>query len=212
MKNKKVILSIAGTFILIVLGIVFKDDAVIFIKDESSSESSISYEFEEKSEVITESNNDENSVVSRYIIEATSDLPDSSELNIPESYESKVESTEIDNDIILESGSYTTPEDVAEYIHTFGTLPKNFITKKEAQDLGWISSEGNLWDVAYGMSIGGDRFGNYEKLLPDVDGRIWTECDVNYDGGFRGSERIIFSNDGLVFYTSDHYKNFEQIY
>lgn len=212
LKNKKVILSIAGTLILIVLGIVFKDDALVFIKDESSSQSVISYELEEKSEVITENSNDENSVVSEFITEATSDFPDSSAMNIPESSEPESESTEIDNDIILESGSYTTPEDVAEYIHTFGTLPENFITKKEAQDLGWISSEGNLWDVAYGMSIGGDRFGNYEKLLPDADGRIWTECDVNYNGGFRGSERIIFSNDGLVFYTSDHYKNFEQIY
>ncbi|MDE5946598.1 MAG: ribonuclease [Oscillospiraceae bacterium] len=168
------------------------------------------YEFEEKSEVITENNKIENSVLSEYITETTLDLPDSSELNIPEFSESK--SIESDNDIILESGSYTTPEDVAEYIHTFGTLPENFITKREAQDLGWVSSEGNLWDVAYGMSIGGDRFGNYEKLLPDADGRNWTECDVNYTGGFRGSERIIFSNDGLIFYTSDHYESFEQIY
>lgn len=118
----------------------------------------------------------------------------------------------IDNDVILEEGSYTTPEDVAEYIHTFGTLPSNFITKKEAKKLGWDSSKGNLWQVADGMSIGGDHFGNYEGLLPDAEGRKWTECDVNYNGGYRGAERIIFSNDGLIYYTDDHYESFTQLY
>lgn len=109
-------------------------------------------------------------------------------------------------------GSYTSPEDVAEYIHTFGTLPGNFITKSEARDLGWDNSKGNLWDVAEGKSIGGDRFGNYEGLLPKAEGRKYTECDVNYEGGYRGSERIIFSNDGLIFYTDDHYQTFTQLY
>lgn len=113
---------------------------------------------------------------------------------------------------VEKDGSYTSPEDVAEYIHTFGTLPDNFITKGEAKKLGWDSREGNLWDVAYGKSIGGDRFGNYEKLLPEADDRTYTECDVNYEGGYRGSERIIFSNDGLIFYTNDHYESFTQLY
>ncbi len=113
---------------------------------------------------------------------------------------------------VEKDGSYTSPEDVAEYIHTFGTLPGNFITKGEAKKLGWDSSKGNLWDVAYGKSIGGDRFGNYEKLLPEAEDRTYTECDVNYEGGYRGGERIIFSNDGLIFYTNDHYESFEQLY
>lgn len=113
---------------------------------------------------------------------------------------------------VEKDGSYISPEDVAEYIHTFGTLPDNFITKSEAKKLGWDSSKGNLWDVAYGKSIGGDRFGNYEKLLPEAEDRTYTECDVNYEGGYRGSERIIFSNDGLIFYTNDHYESFEQLY
>ena len=121
--------------------------------------------------------------------------------------ESEIESASVEKD-----GRYTTPEDVAEYIHTFGTLPSNFITKKEAQALGWDSKKGNLWDVADGMSIGGDYFGNYEGLLPEADGRKYTECDVNYEGGYRGSERIIFSNDGLIFYTNDHYETFTQLY
>lgn len=113
---------------------------------------------------------------------------------------------------VEKDGSYTTPEDVAEYIHTFGTLPKNFITKSEAKALGWDNKKGNLWDVAEGKSIGGDYFGNYEGLLPAKKGREYTECDVNYNGGYRGSERIIFSNDGLIYYTNDHYKTFTQLY
>ncbi len=111
---------------------------------------------------------------------------------------------------IDEDGWYTTPEDVALYIHTYGELPDNFITKKEAQELGWDSKKGNLWEVAEGMSIGGDYFGNREGLLPEEDD--YTECDVNYEGGFRGGERIVFSDDGDIYYTGDHYESFEQLY
>lgn len=121
--------------------------------------------------------------------------------------ESNIEKLSVEKD-----GRYTTPEDVAEYIHTFGTLPSNFITKKEAQKLGWDNKKGNLWDVTDQMSIGGDYFGNYEGLLPEADGRKYTECDVNYEGGYRGGERIVFSNDGLIFYTDDHYESFTQLY
>ncbi len=110
---------------------------------------------------------------------------------------------------VEKDGSYTTPEDVAEYIHTFGALPGNFITKNEAKKLGWDSSAGNLWDVAPGKSIGGDHFGNREGLLPDGD---YKECDVNYDGGYRGAERLIFGTDGSIYYTNDHYKSFTQLY
>ncbi len=105
--------------------------------------------------------------------------------------------------------SYTTPEDVAEYLYLYGELPENFITKKDARELGWESSEGNLWEVAPGMSICGDYFGNYEGLLPEGE---YRECDVNYDGGYRGSERIIFGEDGSVYYTDDHYESFTQLY
>lgn len=115
-------------------------------------------------------------------------------------------------DILDENGSYTSKEDVADYIHIFGKLPPNFITKSEARDLGWESSEGNLWEVAPGMSIGGDRFGNYEGLLPEADGRTWTECDIDFDGGYRNDKRIVFSNDGLIYYTDDHYESFTQLY
>ena len=110
---------------------------------------------------------------------------------------------------IEEDGWYSSKEDVAEYIEVYQQLPDNFITKQEAIELGWDNSKGNLWEVAEGMSIGGDRFMNREGLLPDEKGRIWTECDINYDGGYRGAERIVFSNDGLIYYTDDHYESFE---
>ena len=113
---------------------------------------------------------------------------------------------------LVEDGSYTSMQDVADYIHTYGKLPSNFITKRQAQDLGWISNDGNLDEVAPGKSIGGDSFGNREGLLPKQQGRKYYECDINYKEGFRGAERIIYSNDGLVFYTSDHYQTFDQLY
>jgi hypothetical protein len=108
-------------------------------------------------------------------------------------------------------GSYTTKEDVALYIHTYGTLPDNFITKDEARNLGWEG--GGLEDYAPGMCIGGDRFGNYEGLLPKQSGRKYTECDIDTVGAdARGAKRIVFSNDGLIYYTDDHYESFELLY
>lgn len=113
---------------------------------------------------------------------------------------------------IAEDGSYSTPEDVAEYIHKYNKLPGNYITKKEAAEMGWKSEKGNLWEVTDKMSIGGDIFGNREGRLPKAKGRKWSECDVNYNGGYRGSERILYSNDGLIYYTKDHYETFTQLY
>lgn len=108
-------------------------------------------------------------------------------------------------------GSYTTKEDVALYIRTYNRLPGNFVTKKEAQNAGW--SGGSLEQYLPGKCIGGDRFGNKEGLLPDVKGRKWTECDINTLGAkSRGAERIVFSNDGLIYYTGDHYESFELLY
>lgn len=120
--------------------------------------------------------------------------------------------TASDETVLEEDSAYYLAEDVALYIHTFGRLPENYVTKSEAQDLGWISEKGNLWDVADGVVIGGDRFGNREGLLPDASGRIWYECDVNYEGGYRNAYRLVYSNDGLIYYTDDHYKTFEKWY
>ena len=109
-----------------------------------------------------------------------------------------------------ESGSYTEVDDVAYYLHTYGHLPDNYLTKSEAEEAGWVSYKGNLWDVAYGTSIGGDRYGNYDGQLPK--GERYYEADVNYDGGYRGEERIIYTEDGDIWYTSDHYESFERLY
>jgi hypothetical protein len=112
---------------------------------------------------------------------------------------------------IDEDGTYTTKEDVALYIYTYGHLPDNFITKKEAEKLGW--SGGSLEPYAPGKCIGGSRFGNYEGILPEKDGRTYTECDIDTLGADkRGAKRIVFSNDGLIYYTEDHYTTFELLY
>lgn len=100
-------------------------------------------------------------------------------------------------------------ECVSAHIRRTGSLPQNFITKKQAGELGWQG--GDLWKYARGKSIGGDRFGNFERRLPDKKGRIWRECDIEYRGGLRGAKRLIFSNDGLIFYTADHYESFERV-
>lgn len=113
---------------------------------------------------------------------------------------------------VEENGNYTSKEEVALYIHTYGKLPVNYITKKQAQELGWDPENGNLSDILPGMSIGGNVFGNYEGALPRAGGRRYFECDIDYEGGYRGAKRIVYSNDGLVFYTEDHYNTFEQIY
>ena len=114
-------------------------------------------------------------------------------------------------ELLDEYGTYTTKEDVALYIHTYGRLPDNFITKKEAEKLGWPG--GSLEPYAPGMCIGGNRFGNYEKLLPEAKGRTYTECDIDTLGASkRGAKRIVFSNDGLIYYTDDHYESFVLLY
>ena len=108
-------------------------------------------------------------------------------------------------------GVYTPADDVAAYLWEFGELPSNFITKKEARDLGWEG--GSLEPYAPGCCIGGDKFGNYEGVLPEADGRRYFECDINTLGAkSRGAERLVFSNDGLIYYTADHYESFELLY
>ena len=112
---------------------------------------------------------------------------------------------------IDEDGVYTTKDDVALYLHTYGHLPSNFITKKEAEKLGW--SGGSLEPYAPGKCIGGSHFGNYEGILPEKDSRSYTECDIDTLGADkRGAKRIVFSNDGLIYYTEDHYETFELLY
>lgn len=120
-----------------------------------------------------------------------------------DSYQSETDNVEYGN-------SYTSKEEVALYLHLYGELPPNFITKKEAKKLGWVSSEGNLEEVAPGMSIGGDYFGNYEGVLPE--GKEYHECDIDSDGGYRNEKRMVYSDDGCIYYTEDHYKTFDLLY
>lgn len=113
---------------------------------------------------------------------------------------------------VVEGETYSTPEEVAAYLHEFEELPPNYLMKREAAEKGWDSDQGNLWEATDRMSIGGDRFGNYEGLLPEENDRQYYEADVNYEGGYRGPERLVYSNDGLIFYTDDHYESFKQLY
>ena len=117
------------------------------------------------------------------------------------------ETLSLGNTVLEEEGSYTSRDTVALYLMKYGTLPQNYITKAEARALGWEG--GSLEAYMPGASIGGDIFGNYEGSLPEKEGRTYTECDINTAGADeRGAERIVFSNDGLIFYTADHYETF----
>ena len=108
-------------------------------------------------------------------------------------------------------GWYYSAEDVALYLITYGELPVNFITKEEARDLGWEG--GSVQEYLEGAAIGGDKFGNREGLLPKADGRQYYECDIDTDGkNSRGAKRIVYSNDGLIYYTEDHYESFILLY
>lgn len=144
------------------------------------------------------------------ITEAVSETSEQTEEDISEAESEASEQTEdaaaepeIDRD-----GVYTSKDDVALYLHTYNELPSNFMTKSEAKKLGW--SGGGLEDIAPGMCIGGDYFGNYEGLLPDGD---YQECDIDTLGKHsRGPKRIIWDEDGDIYYTEDHYESFEQLY
>ncbi len=109
------------------------------------------------------------------------------------------------------NGSYTTKDDVALYLHLYGRLPKNFITKSEAKaKYGWKS--GSLEKKAPGKTLGGDRFYNKEGRLPA--GHTYYECDIDTLGSYasRGAKRIVYSDDGLIYYTDDHYETFTLLY
>lgn len=116
------------------------------------------------------------------------------------------------NGSVDEDGWYTSKEEVALYIHLYGELPDNYVTKEEAEDAGW--SGGNVERyTGEGTAIVGSRFGNREGLLPKEQGRTYTECDIDTPGeNSRGAKRIVFSNDGLIYYTDDHYESFELLY
>lgn len=150
-------------------------------------------------------------------------LPDDSQGSLPEGNQasSKGEDGNVDlsgekgddgNRSVDEDGWYTSKEEVALYIHLYGELPDNYVTKDEAEEAGW--SGGNVERyTGEGTAIGGSTFGNREGLLPKERGRTYTECDIDTPGkSSRGAKRIVYSNDGLVYYTDDHYESFELLY
>ena len=135
--------------------------------------------------------------------EAPEETPVPPDFSLPEDPDGIGAEPAIDRD-----GWYTTKEDVALYLYTYGELPGNFITKEEARELGW--NGGGLDGYAEGMSIGGDRFGNYEGILPDGS---YHECDINtMHASGRGAERLVYSDDGRIYYTNDHYESFTLLY
>lgn len=194
--------------------------AVTAVSLTSCANSTANSEFSRDSagiEVITEDSG-QNSGADVVSAETPEQTFDSSE-NAPEDSMSPQDSDEVSSfagtqeqtSVPDESGSYTSRDDVALYIHNYGHLPQNFITKKEARELGWDG--GSVEEYAPGKCIGGDHFGNYEGLLPDKPGRSYTECDIDTLGkSGRGAKRIIFSNDGLIYYTEDHYASFTLLY
>ena len=110
-----------------------------------------------------------------------------------------------------EHGTYTHRDDVALYLHIYGHLPENFISKTKARKLGW--SGGSLEPYAPGKCIGGGEYQNLEGLLPEAPGRVYHECDIDTLGKkSRGAKRIVWSNDGLIYYTDDHYESFTLLY
>ena len=111
---------------------------------------------------------------------------------------------------VKEGTAYYDPDNVVLYLYYFGELPPNFITKDEARNLGW--SGGSVERYLEGAAIGGDRFSNREGTLPKASGRTYTECDLyTYGMDSRGAFRLVFSNDGLYFYTDDHYESFTEL-
>lgn len=105
----------------------------------------------------------------------------------------------------------TAQSRVVSYVQQHQRLPDYYVTKKAARNAGWQPSKGNLCDVMPGKAIGGDRFGNREKRLPDAPSRQWFEADINYNCGHRGSDRLLYSGDGLIYVTTDHYRSFQQV-
>lgn len=121
-------------------------------------------------------------------------------------FDEEIDEEDDSSSLIDEDGEYTTAADVAEYIHTYHKLPSNYVKKWEAKAKGWNKGED---PSEYGIMIGGNKWNNSEGLLPDDD---YRECDVDYDGNGRGPNRLIFTKDGTVYYTNDHYESFTKLY
>lgn len=120
------------------------------------------------------------------------------------------ESEELEAPVQLSILEITNEKVVIDYVKKHKNLPEYYITKRQARDKGWIPAKGNLCEVLPGRAIGGDRFGNYESRLPKRSGMQYYEADINYNCGKRDAQRMVYSNDGLIFITKDHYQSFQE--
>ncbi len=97
------------------------------------------------------------------------------------------------------------------WVFYFGCLPDYYVDKQTAYEAGWKTTAKTVSSLFPGKMIGGDVFANNSLKLPSAPGRIWYEADINYSGGKRNRQRILYSNDGLIFATYDHYHTFYEI-
>jgi len=183
------------------------DGPTTIIVGETSATSSE----ESVSSVVEESSSEEENEIEALLSSAEPENSQSKAEVSSEQSSAAEESSSQAEELIPEDGWYYSKEDVSLYLYTYGYLPENFITKNEARDLGWEG--GSVERYAPGCAIGGDKFGNREGILPKANGRIYYECDIDTDGASsRGAKRIVFSNDGLIYYTDDHYETFTLLY
>ncbi|WP_272687217.1 ribonuclease domain-containing protein [Providencia sp. PROV149] len=117
----------------------------------------------------------------------------------------------IQNQHVQQIDELTKQANVVGYMQKHHQLPRFYVTKKEARLAGWNPKQGNLCDVLPGKAIGGDRFSNREQRLPIAPNRQWYEADLNYNCGHRGADRLLYSSDGMIYITRDHYKSFQEI-
>ena len=211
--NMKMLRTILGLILLMLL--MFVPAGCGKKKAETTTQSLVVVTTEATTEAVTEATTGETTEATTEVTteaiteeeteEATAEI--STEAETEASTESTTE--EASEELLDKDGTYTSKEDVALYLHQYGELPSNFITKKEAKKLGW--SGGSLEDYAPGKSIGGDTFGNREGVLPDYG--KYHECDIDTKGKKkRGAKRIVYSDDGRIYYTDDHYETFELLY
>ena len=65
-----------------------------------------------------------------------------------------------------------------------------------------------FYHILYGLK---HVYNNDDRRLPTKFGRVWYEADINYTPGRRNTHRILWSNDGLIFVTYNHYRTFYEI-
>ena len=148
-------------------------------------------------------------LLSNYKIEKRNQKSDigSQKMEVPKS-ENQSQESYSENSNTNSIQQLTNENQVIDYVKSNHHLPDFYITKSEAKRQGWTPSQGNLCDMLPGKAIGGDRFSNREKQLPK--GEQYYEADVNYNCGNRNADRIIFTKNGDVWLTKNHYKTFEK--